>query len=492
MVDFLPYNAASHPIVKLSDDWNNLLDHGLEKEVSYIVRKNGSYYEAIRGGTATGAGKIVFGGVGNVGSVNGSLFASVLQACIDNLTAAGGVIKLRAGTFTLAAQVNLKSNVGVVGEGVTCTIISYTGAAKAFSTAAVDTQINGAEVGNFTLQNDGTGTYAFDLDYLAGCSFHNLKITKDWTYGFHNGEHTTYGSAYNNYKQIVIQRTTVGGTYGVYLESTGAGIFEYNCTFENVMVINYTTSWKIHAERGTFTSVGAYGGTDGFILDGRAANTFVSAQLEELTRGFTLQGNTWGTTILSAHFFNVTTPYTNTSDFWLVHTDYNGTGDFWLNKELNLNNYVLMWNVAHPTTTTWGATEKGRHWFCTTHGKLEFWDGAAIRSPHDPSEELIMNSYIRTQVVNDPSTVGWGNPEKGRLWWCGTHGMYEYWNGSYLDQIPTTHKELEMNHYFKWFKTNHPNTGTWGAPETGRMWYCTTHSKVEVWTGAAVETVSSA
>ena len=51
MTDFTAYSATLHPIVKLEDDYNNILDHALEKGVSYIIRKNGSTYEAINGST---------------------------------------------------------------------------------------------------------------------------------------------------------------------------------------------------------------------------------------------------------------------------------------------------------------------------------------------------------------------------------------------------------------------------------------------------------
>jgi hypothetical protein len=87
MTDFQLYNSGTHPIVRLQDDWNNLLDHGLEKEASFIIRKNGSYYEAIQGGGATGAGTIVYGSVGNIGGASGSSAVAVVQAALNALTA---------------------------------------------------------------------------------------------------------------------------------------------------------------------------------------------------------------------------------------------------------------------------------------------------------------------------------------------------------------------------------------------------------------------
>lgn len=51
MSDFQAFNAVTHPIVRLNDDWNKLLDHGLVKNTDYIIRQNGTNYEAISGST---------------------------------------------------------------------------------------------------------------------------------------------------------------------------------------------------------------------------------------------------------------------------------------------------------------------------------------------------------------------------------------------------------------------------------------------------------
>ena len=81
MVDFQPISSTH--ILWQRDDANMLLDHALEKSFDYIIRKNGSYYEAILGGGNTGAGTIAFGGSGNVGSVSGVSGAAVLQAALN-------------------------------------------------------------------------------------------------------------------------------------------------------------------------------------------------------------------------------------------------------------------------------------------------------------------------------------------------------------------------------------------------------------------------
>jgi hypothetical protein len=107
MVDFAPYNAGTHPNVKVNDDYNNLLDHGLEKTASFIIRKNGVYYEAIQGGGASGAGTIVYGGAGNAGSTNGTSAAAVINAA---LAVATGRVYLQAATYTITVPIVFSTN----------------------------------------------------------------------------------------------------------------------------------------------------------------------------------------------------------------------------------------------------------------------------------------------------------------------------------------------------------------------------------------------
>jgi hypothetical protein len=68
-------------------DWNGLLDHSLEKCASFIIRKNGSYIEAVNGST----GKIDYGGSGNAGGASGDNAAAVIQAAIDALSSGGKI-----------------------------------------------------------------------------------------------------------------------------------------------------------------------------------------------------------------------------------------------------------------------------------------------------------------------------------------------------------------------------------------------------------------
>ena len=84
------------------DEWNALLDHGLEKPASYIIRKKGSDYEPINGST----GKI---------SNSGSDKAAVQQAIIDLLHGnSGGSIFLKDITLDSGVLATLPSDVLVI------------------------------------------------------------------------------------------------------------------------------------------------------------------------------------------------------------------------------------------------------------------------------------------------------------------------------------------------------------------------------------------
>ena len=96
--------SITHPIIRWNTDYNNVLDHAFEKTAAYIIRKNGSTYEAISGNT----GKIPF---------SNALYATVIQACHDALTS-GGRIHHQKGTYTALAQINISNDkITVTGEG---------------------------------------------------------------------------------------------------------------------------------------------------------------------------------------------------------------------------------------------------------------------------------------------------------------------------------------------------------------------------------------
>jgi hypothetical protein len=103
MSEFTQYNSVTHPKILALGDWNSLLGHGLAKSCSYIIRKNGSYYEALNGDT----GKIDYGGSANAGLVSGSDCSAVIQAVINEIYATGGLIEFGIGTFTCNTQLSI-------------------------------------------------------------------------------------------------------------------------------------------------------------------------------------------------------------------------------------------------------------------------------------------------------------------------------------------------------------------------------------------------
>ncbi len=125
MADHTLYDATTHPIVRLEDDWNNMEREAHEKIASYIMRVNGTYFETILGGGTVGAGTIVYGGAGNAGATSGLDAGAVLQATINAAEAAGGgLILLKQGTYTINDGVVIDSaNVYLVGEDQASTII---------------------------------------------------------------------------------------------------------------------------------------------------------------------------------------------------------------------------------------------------------------------------------------------------------------------------------------------------------------------------------
>lgn len=85
---------------------DNIIGHAFEKTASYIVRVNGSYYEAINGST----GKLDYGGSGDAGGVDGTDEGAVIQASITALTK--GIIYVK--NIAMPAGITHKDRVVVV------------------------------------------------------------------------------------------------------------------------------------------------------------------------------------------------------------------------------------------------------------------------------------------------------------------------------------------------------------------------------------------
>lgn len=112
MGDFTSWNATSHSQVKLEDDYNNILAHGLFSTPAYIIRKTGSYYEAIKGDTKV----VSYGGEDDAGGTGGTVFEDVIEAAIT--AAAGGWIHIADGDYTLLDEIDVgQSGTLITGSG---------------------------------------------------------------------------------------------------------------------------------------------------------------------------------------------------------------------------------------------------------------------------------------------------------------------------------------------------------------------------------------
>ena len=87
-------DSTGSPPKLYKTEFDNIVDHMGVKSASYVVRKNGSYYEAIHGDTS----KIVYGGEDDEGSTVGTDKAAVQQACVTALSS-GGTIFLKENTL---------------------------------------------------------------------------------------------------------------------------------------------------------------------------------------------------------------------------------------------------------------------------------------------------------------------------------------------------------------------------------------------------------
>jgi len=119
---FGEYNSSSHPTVYLEDDWNDHLRSAHEKTAAYIIRKNGSYFEAIKGGTNTGAGTVVYGGQNDEGATDGSDADVVMETTFTAAATVGGKVYVKAGAYG-TITVSVPDNVDLeIEQGVNTTV----------------------------------------------------------------------------------------------------------------------------------------------------------------------------------------------------------------------------------------------------------------------------------------------------------------------------------------------------------------------------------
>jgi hypothetical protein len=98
MTEFEAY-SSTHPVVKLEEDYNNILDHAFEKPFTYLIRNNGGTYEAIDGST------------GKIADSNATL-NTLVTAMLTAMTS--GTLYLKEVAFDLALMNSITANCQVV------------------------------------------------------------------------------------------------------------------------------------------------------------------------------------------------------------------------------------------------------------------------------------------------------------------------------------------------------------------------------------------
>lgn len=177
------------PQPEIEDIYSLGFDKSLNRTISNV--SSPTVYDAIN--EALNAGQVLSGGNLTLKTLNiGGLVRQVspgddIQAAIDAVNReGGGTVQLLAKTYKPTSNINLKSNVSLVGVGRDVTILDFNNAAlgiKATGTSA--SKITSFRLENFTLQKAGAGggDAGLDLQFCANFTGENLLITNCANFG---------------------------------------------------------------------------------------------------------------------------------------------------------------------------------------------------------------------------------------------------------------------------------------------------------------------
>jgi hypothetical protein len=263
MADFQAWSSDTHPIVKLEDDWNNLLKHGLEKAATFVVRINGSYYEAISGYSSTAGGTIIYGGEDNANGISGTDAHAVLQNCATACDVDGGVIFVKRGTYPLDDFLKLGDNTVLCGEGAK-TILQASSIPVDleygvltnndhtngnFDIAVMNLAVDGnSEVTN-GIRFEGTATSSkycervtFQNLYIKDCGYHGYEIHSGRYCYVNNIVSNNCGTAVGLYHNAKFTRNYDSSYTNHFSYDSGGDGFKFNigarCSFDNIIIQN--------------------------------------------------------------------------------------------------------------------------------------------------------------------------------------------------------------------------------------------------------------
>jgi len=328
---------GTYPPIIDDIDWNQLLDHGLEKPASWVVRQDGSTYEAVKGGTTSAAGTVVY---------SGANAATVINSCIGAIRDSGkngGLIHLKAGSFDCGSTKITSGGEGVFnpsiileGEGashtslVDATQLRYAGtdaciemrsiggtgrfgsqvrdlgveaygnattAANAAGVKFVDTK--SGEISNVHVQDfDGTGASGICLTTRPLKNAYSTAniIRNPMTYNCYCGIRLTHGGTGNAADLNTGWRAELVTIIGGYLGAHTKGVWLEHADFVTILgtLCAYcTTAFEIHAQAG-------YASTEKCCL--------VAPQAEQCTTGIYIDSTlVRAITIIAPQFKYVTT-----------------------------------------------------------------------------------------------------------------------------------------------------------------------------------------
>ena len=243
MSEFEQYNAGTHPIVKLVDDWNNLLDHGLMKEPDAVIYISGALVKAVSGST----GKVI--------SSDADL-SVVVSACF---TAGAIWTHIKAGTY--ATWNTVVSNIPAYGRLTGSSMDGVNITASAVMADAMIKLLNtGCRVEDLTLDCDGKFNYGVSIQGPTCECIEVQTLDAAVTGIIFNGAGVT-GS---KLKWCKAKRS---GVIGCDILNTNTDIWVMGCTFSvDTYAINNSVGLRINASGVQVTDPHIWGCDDGVVL----------------------------------------------------------------------------------------------------------------------------------------------------------------------------------------------------------------------------------
>lgn len=331
-------------------------------------------------------GSTIYAKDGTTGAISfsGTNASEIINNCAYQLslgTYTGGTIELSGGTpYYLDSPIQYYTGQSFTGWGEYSTILRVTSLSSACF-EPIDPTVRSYRLGISDLSvqlnsSDGVSSRpAIDLSNHTRASIQRVSV---WSRGSAKrwlyGVFISHSAYYNEIKHCSIGRSSVASIY--------LGGITNDRANDNYVL------WTMVGEGGA-TSYPTYGilcnysdnnelkhiqlGGDTGIYLGYALNNFItSARFEYAnTVGINITSNAYGTTLLMGCPLGTITDVVDTGVSTFM-TWYNQTSD---------QMFVKHPNNAHPIITAWGSQETGFTWYCSTHDVLEYWNGTDIITP---------------------------------------------------------------------------------------------------------------